>query len=160
MKLLSATLVLFGCLSSGAPGDQPAPNADSLREHFGEPNIEFFTAQSGIAVAVQYGPGRVACDLLIGHAQSLIQRDRQPPPPVSSPAVSDLLQELVPVAMRGKEITTDTSTIGSNTLLTTEYETVSIRRECTSQSCTSSSQNQDIRSLVVFKRSACLTHLN
>jgi len=155
MKPFSTTLVLFGCLSSATPGMPPAPNAESLHKRYGEPNIEFFSASSGIAVAVQYGPGRVACELLIGHAQSLLQRDMQPPPAISSPVVSDLLKELVPVDSRGKQINTDTVQIETSTLITIEYETVSIRRECASQSCASSNQNLDIRTLVVFKRSGC-----
>ena len=159
MKLSTTILVFLGCLFTGVPGDAPAPSADALRKQFGEPNIEFFSAPNGIAVAVQYGPDRVACDLLIGHAQSLTQRDTQPPPPVSSAAISDLLQELVPVAIRGKQISTDTVQIATSTLITLEYESVSIRRECTAPSCVSSNQSLDIRTQVKFKRSSCPTHL-
>lgn len=160
MKHLSATLVLFACLFSDTPGLAPAPTAESLHKLYGEPYVEFFTARSGIAVAVQYGPDRMACELLIGHQQSLTQRDTQPPPSISSAAVSDLLQELVPVASRGKQINSDTVQIVTSTMITTEYEAVSIRRECSSASCASSNQNLDIRTMVRFKRSTCPTHFN
>jgi hypothetical protein len=157
MKLPAAWLVIV-FLFSGAPTESPAPNAQALHKRYGDASIEFFDVGGGIALAVQYGPDRVACELLIGHEQSLIQRDSQPPPPVSSAAVSDLLQELVPVATRGKQIAADTTSIETTTLLKTDYETVSIRRECSAPSCVSSNQNQDIRTLVVFKRSVCPTH--
>ena len=111
-------------------------------------------------MAVEYGADRMPCELLISHAQSIIERNTEPPPPISSSAVSDLLQELVPVATRGKQINTDDVQIGGNTLLKTDYETVSIRRECSSHSCVSSNQDQDIRTLVVFKRSVCPTHFD
>jgi hypothetical protein len=109
-------------------------------------------------MAVQYGPDRVACELLIGHAQSLVQRDTQPPSPISSQDVSGLLQELVPAAIRGKLISSAPVPIESSTLLETDYETVSIRRECSAPSCVSSKQDQDLRTMVVFKRSACPIH--
>jgi hypothetical protein len=120
---------------------------------YGEPTIEFFSVRGGIAMAAEYGPDRAACELLIGHTQSLIQRETQNP--ISSPAVSDLLREWVPLATRGKEINTTTVQIGGTVLLKTDYENVSIRRECFSQSCLSSKDSQDLSTLLVFRRETC-----
>jgi hypothetical protein len=78
---------------------------------------------------------------------------------MSSQGVSDVLQELLPVATRGRQIDSTTVDIESKTLLKTDYENVSIRRFCSSQSCVSSKENQDLSTLIVFKRGTCPTHV-
>ena len=78
---------------------------------------------------------------------------------MSSKGVSDLLQEVLPAATRGKQIDSNTVEVQSFTLLKTDYENVSIRRFCSSPSCVSSTEKQDLRTLVVFKRATCPTHI-
>jgi len=82
-----------------------------------------------------------------------------PIPPMSSKGVSDVLQEVLPVATSGKQINSDTVEVQSVTLLKTDYENVSIRRFCSLPSCVSSNEKQDLRTLIVFKRSTCPTHV-
>jgi len=91
MRLATLTTsILAGCLFVGDLADF-SPNAQRFHKLYGEPTIEFFSVRKGIMMAVEYGPDREACELLIGPTQSLIQRGNQEP--MSSPAVSDLLQE-------------------------------------------------------------------
>jgi hypothetical protein len=120
--------------------------------------MERFAVRSGITLTAEYGPDRIACELLIAPTQALIEL-QTPIPPMSSKGVSDVLQEVLPVATRGKQINSDTVEVQSATLLRTDYENVSIRRFCSSPSCVSSSEKQDLRTLVVFKRATCPTHV-
>jgi len=138
--------------------DASEPSAQGLRKLYGEPTMERFAVRSGITLAVAYGPDREACQLLIAPVQSL--RDLEVPIPgsMSSRDVSDLLQEVIPVATRGKQIDSTTVQLGGNALLKTDYENVPIERICTSQSCVSSNENQDVRTLVAFKRGTCPSH--
>jgi hypothetical protein len=159
MRLPIATASIFlGCLLTGAPADVSAPNAQELHKRYGEPTMERFEVRSGITLTAEYGPHRRACQLLVAPAQSLVEV-QSPIPPMSSQGVSDVLQELLPVATRGRQIDSTTVDIESKTLLKTDYENVSIRRFCSSQSCVSSKENQDLRTLVVFKRGICPTHV-
>ena len=138
--------------------DASAPSAQGLRKLYGEPTMERFAVRSGITVAVQYGPDRTACQLLIAPVQSLLELQEPIPPSMSSRDVSDVLQELIPVAIRGKQINSTSIEVGGKALLKTDYENVSIERICSSQSCVSSNESQDVRTLVVFKRDSCPKH--
>ena len=100
----------------------------------------------------------MACQFLIAPAQPLIEL-QTPIPPMSSQGVSDVLQELLPVATRGKQIDSDTIELGAATLLKADYGNVSIRRFCSLPSCVSSTEKQDLRTLIIFKRSTCPTHV-
>jgi len=120
--------------------------------------MERFAARSGITVTVEYGPGRLACQVLIEPQQMLVEVKNQGLP-MPSEAVFKILEEVVPVGMRGKEIGTDRLELEGNQILRTEYENVSIRRFCTLNACGPPTQNQDLRTLVVFKRESCPKHL-
>jgi hypothetical protein len=78
---------------------------------------------------------------------------------MSSRGVSDVLEELVPAATGGKQTNSTTIQIGGNALLQTDYENLFIRRICSSQPCAFSDENQDVRTLVIFKRVSCPEHV-
>lgn len=59
--------------------------------------------RSGITLSVEYGADRTACQLLIAPTQLLVDVQEPIPPPMSSQGVSDVLQEVVPIATRGKQ---------------------------------------------------------
>ena len=149
---------LFLALLSFAT-DASTPSAQGLRKLYGEPTMERFAVRSGITLTVEYGQDGAACQFLIAPTQSLVDVQDPTPPPMSSQGVSDVLQEVVPVATRGKQIGSTTTHAGGNALLETDYENVSIRRICSSRSCVSSNENQDVRTLVVFKRDSCPRHV-
>ena len=139
--------------------DVSAPNAEGLRKLYGEPTMERFAVQSGITLTVQYGSDGMACQFLIAPTQLLLDAQNPTAPPMSSQGVSDVLREAIPEAIRGKQTNSNTIQVGGNTLLKTDYENVSIRRICLSQSCVSSKENQDVRTVVVFTRSICPRHV-
>ena len=88
----------------------------------GNRTMERFAVRSGITLTAEYGPDRIACELLIAPSQTLIEL-QTPIPPMSSKGVSDVLQEVLPVATRGKQIDSDTVKVQSVTLLKADYET-------------------------------------
>jgi hypothetical protein len=134
LKYLLFAACLLLALSSFAT-DASAPNAQGLRKLYGEPTIERFAVRSGITLTAQYGSDGVVCEFLIAPTQLLLDVQDPAPPPMSSEGVSDVLQEVIPEATRGKRTNSTTIQVGGNTLLKTDYENVSIRRICTSQSC-------------------------
>ena len=154
MKLPFATLVAVGWLYAGIPANVSAPSEEDVHKLYGEPTMERFDVGNGITVTAQYGPDRAACQILIAARRSLVVVT-SPDPLMSSPDVSRVLQELLPPATRGKELNSISTHTGGNSLLKTDYEGLSIRRICSSPSCISSTENQDLRTLVVFKRDAC-----
>jgi len=56
--------------------------------------MERFAVRNGITLTAEYGPDRIACQLLIAPAQSLVDV-RMPISRMSSQGVSDVLQELL-----------------------------------------------------------------
>lgn len=72
---------------------------------------------------------------------------------MSSEAVSEVLDEVAPVAERGKETNTAVFQSGCNVARMTDYETVSIVRS--THSCDPLSPEQDVRTAITFKRDIC-----
>jgi hypothetical protein len=72
---------------------------------YGEPDRERFAARPGISLTVEYGSDHLACYALIDPPQPLFYSEEQVPL-MSSPGVSEVLEEVAPVAMRGKQIST------------------------------------------------------
>jgi hypothetical protein len=67
--------------------------------------------------------------------------------------VSEILEEVAPIAIRGKEISDGSFQSGCNVGRFTEYENVSIMRS--THTCDSSSHDQDVRTAISFKREIC-----
>jgi hypothetical protein len=156
MKLPFAVVFAIGLLCIGPPTDVSAPSMQDVHKLYGEPTMERFAVRNGITVTVEYGPDRLACQILIAPRKLLVEV-QSPDALMSSPDVSRVLKELLPPATRGRQTDSDSFRIDDgNTLLKTDYENLSIRRICSSQSCVSSNKNQDLRTLVVFKSSTCL----
>jgi hypothetical protein len=116
--------------------------------------MERFAVRSGITLTVQHGSNRTACQILIAPEQSLIH-EQNPIAPMPSQGVSDVLEELLPAATRGKQINSTTVSVDIGTVLQTDYEGASIRRYGASDSCASSNENQDLGTFVIFKRPGC-----
>ena len=155
MKLPFATTVFaVGWLCAAFAADVSAPSVQDMHKLYGEPTMERFAAGNGITVTLEYGRDRAGCQILIA-ARRLLVEVKSPDELMSSPGVSRVLQELLPPATRGKQLDSNSVQVEGNTLLRTDYEELSIRRIRSSQSCLSCTENQDLRTLVVFKRDAC-----
>jgi hypothetical protein len=62
---LPATAILVGWLFACVPADVSAPDAQDFHKLYGEPTMERFAVRNGITVTVEYGPDRVAYQILI-----------------------------------------------------------------------------------------------
>lgn len=139
-----------------------------LHRQYGEPTLERFSARPGISVTVEYGPDRLACEVRISPARSLVeeerlrsafQQQRGPAPSlkelsrcISSPAVTELINQLAPDAMKGKKI--DGGSFQSSCLVInmSDYENMSIARGI--NHCEPADQ-QDTDTSISFKREEC-----
>ena len=104
MKLpLATTVFAVGWLCTGIPANVSAPSVEDLHKLYGEPTMERFAVGNGITVTVQYGLDRAACQILIAPRRLLVEV-KSPDLLMSSPAVSRVLQELLPPAGEGRSI--------------------------------------------------------
>src|SRR5258706_12825498 len=129
-----------------------APSSQDLHNRYGEPDIERFIVRPGIGLTAEYGSDHLACQALIEPPQSLIHHEEQPPL-MSSDGVSEVLEEIAPVAKRGKEINAGFFVSGCNESRFTDYENVSIMRD--KHTCDPSSPDQDVWTTITFKREIC-----
>jgi hypothetical protein len=114
--------------------------------------MERFAARPGISLTVQYGSDHQVCQALIEPPNSLVHQEQQLPL-MSSEGVSEVLEEIAPIAMRGQEINTFNFDDGCNQIRTTGYENVSITRS--SHTCDPLSKDQDVRTTITFTRDIC-----
>jgi|HubBroStandDraft_1064217.scaffolds.fasta_scaffold18399_1 hypothetical protein len=129
-----------------------------IRNRYGAPNMERFTARPGIEVTVEYGADRLACDMVLEAPRPLVDTGPfERPQLIPSEAVSEILEEVAPVAIRGKQINQGGFQSGCNAVVSaTEYENVVISRLLAP--CDSPSRDQEVRATVSFKRDACPKH--
>ena len=131
---ITAQFKAAGCEPSPQPPETAQLDSATLRAKFGEPlNRETFRVRPEIEIAVDYGANRQVCRIEV---PALAEYDRQ-----------ELLTELVPDSMRGKELNRFMMSTGAfSGVSTTEYEHITI-----SQS--ESGRNDTIH--VIFKDPAC-----
>jgi hypothetical protein len=127
-------------------------SSQDLHHRYGEPDRERFAARPGISLTVEYGSDHLACHALIEPPQPLFYTEENVPL-MSSESVSEVLEEVAPIAMRGKEINSSYVVSGCNEAYWTEYENVSITRS--THTCDSSSHDHDVRTAITFKRDIC-----
>ena len=82
-----------------------AQRSQELRSHYGEPDIERFTAASDIGLTVEYGSDGLACQIVIERKQFLLH-DKQAEKYMKPEAASKLIEEIAPPAVRGREVNT------------------------------------------------------
>src|SRR5882672_4571374 len=99
------------------------PSSQDLHNRYGEPDMERFTARSGIGLTVEYGSDHLACQVLVEPPQSLIHQEQQLPL-MFSDGVSEVLEEIAPTTMRGKENFNSISASGCNESRITVYDNI------------------------------------
>jgi len=148
-----AMRILVGCLLVATASFALTQSSHEFRSRYGEPDMERFTARPGISLAVEYGSDHLACQALIEPPQPLIHQEEQARL-MSSEGASQVLEEVAPVATRGKEINSRIDFTGCVAVRMTDYENVFIMR--TTHTCgDSSSHDQDVRIAITFKREIC-----
>lgn len=144
--------IFVGCLLIAVGSVVLTQSSEELRNRYGEPDLERFAVRLGINLTVQYGSDHLVCQALIAPPQSLIHQDEQTSL-MPSEGVSELLEEIAPVATRGKLINEGSFQSGCNVGRFTEYENVWIMRA--RHECDPSSQDRDATTSITFKRDIC-----
>jgi hypothetical protein len=101
-------------------------DATTLRAKYGAPvNSEAFKVRDNLKMVVNYGPSGQACQIEVHPAwQSTVRQ--APPDGATKQQVDEVLQEVLPPSIRGKEIRTIAMAVGAPSVLLIEYEHVTI----------------------------------
>ena len=144
--------VSIACFVLMAVGFSAGQTSQEFHSKYGEPDIERFAARPGIALTVEFGSDRLACQALLESPQPLLHRQEQASF-MFSDAVTEILEEIAPASMRGEETDKIIQMSGCNELEMVEYANVSITRS--THDCVPSSPDRDVQATVTFKRDAC-----
>ena len=144
--------VVAGCFLVAVGSVFLTQSSQDLHNRYGEPDRERFSARPGIGLTVEYGSDHLACIALIEPPQPLTYTEEHVPL-MSSQGVSEVLEEVAPIAMRGEEINAGVLVSGCNEARVTEYENVRIMRS--THTCDAASHDQEVRTAVTFKRDIC-----
>ena len=146
--------VSIGCFVLMAACFGAAQTSQELHSQYGEPDIERFTARPGIGLTVEFGSDGLACQELLEPLQPLLHREEQASF-MSSDVVTEVLEEIAPADIRGKDTGKTITMSGCNAFEIVEYEHLWITRSI--HDCVPSSPNRDVRAVVAFKRDVCRT---
>jgi hypothetical protein len=127
-------------------------SSQEFHSRYGEPDVERFQARPGISLTVQYGSDHQACQIMIGPSEPLIHSVAETQF-IPSDAVSELLEEVAPVATRGAVINRFSYQSSCAVSYVTEYDNVTIARGVSG--CSTSSPDHDSSTQIVFKRDIC-----
>jgi hypothetical protein len=147
-------MLVIGLIASAATLSL-APGAQDFRKHFGEPDSERFMARPGIALTVQYGSDHLACQMLIESPRQLLLQKNSEGTALSPGKVTEILDEVVPVSTRGKELNHVVAEAGCNVFTSTIYENVSISR--VTHECLPLQPDRESSAAVTFNRDICRT---
>jgi hypothetical protein len=145
--------ILTECFVVAALSAAVGLSSQELRSRYGEPDMERFIARPGIGLTVEYGSDRLVCEASIEAPQALIHRPEEPVPFMSPDAVTEILDEVAPSDVRGKEIGKSIIMRGCNEFQILEYENVSITRS--THNCLPLKPKRELRATIAFKREAC-----
>jgi hypothetical protein len=127
-------------------------SSQEFHSKYGEPDLERFEARPGINLAVEYGPDYLACQIIMEPPQPLVHGEEQIQF-MSSEGMSEILEEVAPVAMRGNVISRSSFQSSCSVGYLTHYENISIMRGMSA--CRSSSPEHDSKTQIIFKRDVC-----
>ena len=147
--------ILVACLFVVSASLPVAQSSRELRSHYGEPDIERFTARPGIGLTVEYGSDGLACQIVIEPKQPLVHKE-QPPAYMSPEVVSELIDEVAPRDIRGRKLNTVLESMGCAEGSIEEYENVWISRS--TDECLPLKPERERPARVVFKRQTCPTN--
>ena len=100
-------------------------NASSSRSKYGAPvDRETFTVRPGIEMIVDYGPNEQVCRIQLPSGKQIV--GSVPPGAITKQQIDEVLNEVIPPSMRGKEINRGMMATGAPMLIFTYYEHVTI----------------------------------
>jgi hypothetical protein len=129
-----------------------AQTSKTLRERYGKPDIDRFTAAGDIGLTVEYGSDGQACQIVLERKQPLLHSE-QVRNNMAPEEVSEVIDELVPPASRGHSINSILESMGCAEGRIEEYENVWITRH--SDMCVPLKRERESTATVVFKRKSC-----
>src|SRR5258708_7583672 len=112
--------IITGCMLVAVGSLSLAQSSQDFHNRYGEPDRERFSARPGISLTVEYGSDDLACVALIEPPQPLTYTEEHVPL-MSSEGVSEVLEEVAPIAMRGKEVFAAVDVSGCNQAHITDY---------------------------------------
>ncbi len=129
-------------------------SSQDFHNRYGEPDRERFAARPGISLTVEYGSDHLACYAMIEPPQPLIYRENDAPL-MSPEAVTEVLEEVAPASMRGKETGKTITMAGCNEFQVIDYENITVTRS--THNCLPLKPEREMRATVAFKRDICST---
>ena len=144
-----ALRIVTACLIVATASFGLAPSSPEMHSRYGLSDLERFTVRPGITATVQYGADHLACQIQIEPYHPLIHQFDPAPTLISSKDVSEILDELAPVAMRGKEINEGSFQASCGVGNFHEYENVWVLR---GMSACAPAVASDSGAEIIFKR--------
>jgi hypothetical protein len=129
-----------------------SPSSQDFHKLYGEPDRERFSPRPGISLTVEYGPDHLACSALIDPPQPLTSSEGHLPL-MSSEAVTEILEEIVPAHVRGNETGESITMSGCNEFQIVAYQNATITRS--THNCLPLKPEREMRATVAFKRDIC-----
>jgi hypothetical protein len=121
MKVPTSTILL---LIAASPAFAQL-DSFTLHSKYGAPlDRETFTVRPGIEMVVDYGPGKQVCQIQLPSGMQIV--GTIPPGAITKQQIDEILTEVAPPSMRGKELNRMSMTTGGHTMFAIEYEKVTI----------------------------------
>jgi hypothetical protein len=149
---MSGMRVLIGCLIVAAAGSAIAPSPQEIRKTYGGPDLERFAARPTIGLSVEYGSDHKACRVLIEPPRQIFQPEESPPL-MSSDTVTEILEEIAPVKMRGMSVASSIDSMGCAESRRTRYQDLEIDRVM--NNCLSPTPEHEVRATIEYRRDIC-----
>ena len=146
MRIVLGSIVLLAAYLASPQSSR------ELRSRYGEPDIERFIVRPGIALTVEYGSDGLACEMLIEPPLPLFHGDQQTLY-MSSDEVTSVVDEVVPISVRGLQIGNFIQEMGRNRYELTKYENVSIGRS--TDTGVPQKAEHEMRVNIIFNRDVC-----
>ena len=147
-----AMRIIATCLILAAASGVLAPSSQELHNRYDEPYLESFMARPGIGLTVEYGSDHSACGVLIEPAHPLFHPEESLPL-MSSDTVTEILEEVVPVKMRGMSIASSIESMGCAESRRTQYQGLTIDR--VRNNCLSPTPEHEVRATIAYTRDVC-----
>jgi hypothetical protein len=149
---MSGMRVLIGFLIIAAVSSAIAPSSQEFSKTYGVSDLEHFMARPTIGLTVEYGSDHKACRILIEPPRQLFHPE-QSLPLMSSDSVTDILEEIAPVKMRGMSISSSMDSMGCAESRRTQYQDLEIDRM--RNDCVSPTPEHEVRATIEYRRDIC-----
>lgn|SRR5271165_4537948 len=147
-----AMRIIFTYLLVLSLGLVAAQTSQTMRDHYGTPDIERFTVRGDIGVTVLYGSDREVCQMVVERKQPLLH-NQESLTYMDPQAVTEIIDELVPPTSRGRSIGSMLESMGCAEERIEEYENVWVSRNL--NVCIPLKRESESTTAVVFKRQTC-----